>query len=333
MVFQAAALIPFLDVPRNLGWGLRVQHRPEPEVRERVSRPGPAAAARAGCCPAAPASCPAASAGWSASAARWCRRPTSSCSTSRSATSTRCSGPRSDARSSRSSGPSASPTFYVTHDQAEGLAVADRIAAAAPGRRRAGRHGRGSCTSGRWTCSSPGSSASRPIGLLPARLVSAGGQAGLRGGHADAAAVAGGSRRRWSRTWATTWCWGCGPRTCTAPRPGPTPDTVTLDGVVTRRRVHRAAERGRAPGGRSRRWSCRAGAVRRPSRRHAARVLPAAGGDPPRGRGPGRRRGGAGPCLRRRHRPGAPPPRPGASGERTDPHERRPVDGAAGDRP
>jgi multiple sugar transport system ATP-binding protein len=37
MVFQADALIPFLDVAHNLGWGLRIQHRPEAEVEERVS--------------------------------------------------------------------------------------------------------------------------------------------------------------------------------------------------------------------------------------------------------------------------------------------------------
>ena len=37
MVFQSSALLPFLDVAHNLGWGLRVQHRPEEEVQERVS--------------------------------------------------------------------------------------------------------------------------------------------------------------------------------------------------------------------------------------------------------------------------------------------------------
>jgi multiple sugar transport system ATP-binding protein len=36
MVFQASALIPFLDVSRNLGWGLRTRGVPEPEVRDRV---------------------------------------------------------------------------------------------------------------------------------------------------------------------------------------------------------------------------------------------------------------------------------------------------------
>jgi multiple sugar transport system ATP-binding protein len=37
MVFQAGALIPFLDVARNLGWGLRMQHRPDAEVEQRVT--------------------------------------------------------------------------------------------------------------------------------------------------------------------------------------------------------------------------------------------------------------------------------------------------------
>lgn len=37
MVFEAAALVPFLDVSRNLGWGLRMQGLPEPEVEERVT--------------------------------------------------------------------------------------------------------------------------------------------------------------------------------------------------------------------------------------------------------------------------------------------------------
>jgi multiple sugar transport system ATP-binding protein len=38
MVFQADALLPFLDVGGNLGWGLRVQHRPETEIEQRVGR-------------------------------------------------------------------------------------------------------------------------------------------------------------------------------------------------------------------------------------------------------------------------------------------------------
>src|SRR5687767_5601260 len=36
MVFETSALIPFLDVSRNLGWALRTQRLPETEVKERV---------------------------------------------------------------------------------------------------------------------------------------------------------------------------------------------------------------------------------------------------------------------------------------------------------
>src|SRR4051794_17913900 len=37
MVFEASALIPFLDVSRNLGWGLKVQRLPSSEVQARVA--------------------------------------------------------------------------------------------------------------------------------------------------------------------------------------------------------------------------------------------------------------------------------------------------------
>ncbi|HST64733.1 MAG TPA: ABC transporter ATP-binding protein [Mycobacteriales bacterium] len=36
MVFETGALIPFLDVATNLGWGLRARHVPQPEVDRRV---------------------------------------------------------------------------------------------------------------------------------------------------------------------------------------------------------------------------------------------------------------------------------------------------------
>jgi multiple sugar transport system ATP-binding protein len=37
MVFESGALMPFLDVAGNMAWGLRARHVPEPEVAERVS--------------------------------------------------------------------------------------------------------------------------------------------------------------------------------------------------------------------------------------------------------------------------------------------------------
>jgi multiple sugar transport system ATP-binding protein len=37
MVFETGALIPFLDVATNMGWGLRARHVPQPEVDRRVA--------------------------------------------------------------------------------------------------------------------------------------------------------------------------------------------------------------------------------------------------------------------------------------------------------
>src|SRR5215213_1884113 len=37
MVFESTSLVPFLDVARNLGWGLRATHVPEPEIAERIT--------------------------------------------------------------------------------------------------------------------------------------------------------------------------------------------------------------------------------------------------------------------------------------------------------
>jgi multiple sugar transport system ATP-binding protein len=37
MVFESSALMPFLDVSRNLGWGLKAQRMPAAEVQERVT--------------------------------------------------------------------------------------------------------------------------------------------------------------------------------------------------------------------------------------------------------------------------------------------------------
>jgi len=37
MVFEYSTLLPFLDVARNLGWGMQVRHVPKEEVKQRVS--------------------------------------------------------------------------------------------------------------------------------------------------------------------------------------------------------------------------------------------------------------------------------------------------------
>lgn len=36
MVFESSAVFPFLDVSRNLGWGLEIRRTPDPEIRSRV---------------------------------------------------------------------------------------------------------------------------------------------------------------------------------------------------------------------------------------------------------------------------------------------------------
>lgn len=177
MVFQADALIPFLDVARNLGFGLRIQHRPEQEVAQRVTgrarRLGLGRLLR--------------------------RRPDALSGGERGLVGIGRalvqvpdvllldeplgdldSVQRTDVRRQivevvRSLGV---PTFYVTHDRAEGLAIADRVALLREG---------GVAQVGR-----PRELYDRPvdlfvaefvgasqIGRLPARLVSAGDHAGF----------------------------------------------------------------------------------------------------------------------------------------------------------
>ena len=180
MVFQSSALLPFLDVARNLGWGLRVQHRPEAEVQERVS--GRARQLRLG--------------------RLLGRRPSGLSGGERGLVGIgralvqipdvflldeplgdldavqRVEVRRQIVATVRSLGV---PTLYVTHDPAEGLAIADRVALLHEGRI--------------VQVGGPRELYERPvdvfvaefigapqIGLLPARLVSAGGQAGFQVG-------------------------------------------------------------------------------------------------------------------------------------------------------
>ena len=180
MVFQADALIPFLDVSSNLGFGLRVQHRPDAEVEERVT--GRARQLRL--------------------SRLLPRRPTQLSGGERGLVgigralvqvpdvflldeplgdldaAQRVEVRRQIVDVVRSVG---APTFYVTHDPIEGLAVADRIAVLHEGRI--------------VQVAAPRALYERPvdvfvaefvgeptIGLLPARLVSAGGQSGFEVG-------------------------------------------------------------------------------------------------------------------------------------------------------
>ncbi|MGY1609332.1 ABC transporter ATP-binding protein [Geodermatophilus sp. SYSU D00700] len=180
MVFQSSALFPFLDVARNLGWGLRVQHRPEAEVQERVR--GRARQLRLG--------------------RLLSRRPGQLSGGERGLVGIgralvqvpdvflldeplgdldavqRVEVRRQIVAAVRSLGV---PTFYVTHDPAEGLVIADRVALLHEGRIvQVGRP--------RELYERPVDLfvaefiGDPPIGLLSARLVSAGGQAGFQVG-------------------------------------------------------------------------------------------------------------------------------------------------------
>jgi multiple sugar transport system ATP-binding protein len=180
MVFQASALIPFLDVSHNLGWGLRARGVPEPEVQERVS--GRARQLRLG--------------------RLLSRRPAQLSGGERGLVGVGHAlvqipdvflldeplgdldaGQRTEVRRQivdvvRSLGVT---TLYVTHDQAEGLAVADRVALLHEGTVV-------QIGSPRDLYERPGNLlvagfvGAPPMGLLPARLVVAGGLAGFEVG-------------------------------------------------------------------------------------------------------------------------------------------------------
>jgi multiple sugar transport system ATP-binding protein len=180
MIFQASALIPFLDVSRNLGWGLRVQGRPEPEVRERVSglarhlrlgrlmsrRPGQLSGGERGLADIGRAMV-------QTPDVFLLDEPLGDLDAVQ-----RVEVRRQIVEIVRSLGVT---TFYVTHDQAEGLAVADRIAVL---------HRGGVVQVGRprelyerpVDLFVAGFIGDPPIGLLPARLVSRGGLAGFEVG-------------------------------------------------------------------------------------------------------------------------------------------------------
>jgi multiple sugar transport system ATP-binding protein len=180
MVFQASALIPFLDVARNLGWGLRVQRRPEDEVQQRVSgrarqlrlsrllsrRPGQLSGGERGLVGVGRALV-------QVPEVFLLDEPLGDLDAVQ-----RLEVRRQIVDVVRSLG---IPTFYVTHDQAEGLAVADRVALL---------HEGGLVQVGRpkelyerpATLFVAGFVGTPPIGMLPARLVSAHGQAGFQVG-------------------------------------------------------------------------------------------------------------------------------------------------------
>jgi multiple sugar transport system ATP-binding protein len=180
MVFQAGALFPFLDVARNLGWGLRVQHRPEEEVRERVSgrarqlrlgrllsrRPGQLSGGERGLVGIGRALV-------QAPDVFLLDEPLGDLDAVQ-----RVEVRRQIVDVVRSLGVT---TFYVTHDQAEGLAVADRVALLHEGE--VVQVGTPRELYDRPVDVVAAESVGEPmIGILPARLVSAGGQAGFEVG-------------------------------------------------------------------------------------------------------------------------------------------------------
>ena len=180
MVFQADALIPFLDVSRNLGFGLKIQHRPDDEVQQRVT--GRARQLRLGrLLPRRPRELSGGERGLVGIGRALVQvpdvflldEPLGDLDTVQ-----RTEVRRQIVEVVRSLGV---PTFYVTHDPAEGLAIADRVALL---------HDGGIVQVGR-----PREVYERPanlfvaeflggpsIGLLPARLVASGEHAGFEVG-------------------------------------------------------------------------------------------------------------------------------------------------------
>jgi len=230
MVFQASALFPHLDVARNLGWGLRIQQLPEADVQERVS--GLARQLRLGrLMSRKPGQLSGGERGVVGIGHALVQRP--DVFLLDEPLGDLDAAQRTDVRRQivdvvRSLGVS---TFYVTHDQAEGLAVADRVALLHQGEVV-------QVGTPRDLYERPenllvaGFVGTPPIGLMTARLVVADGQAGFE----------------------------VGPRTLPTWRPvppplrdhvgrdvvlgfraedvhdasaGPAPDTVVLDGVAT----------------------------------------------------------------------------------------------------
>jgi multiple sugar transport system ATP-binding protein len=177
MVFESSALLPFLDVSDNLGWGLRARRLPEAEVQERVSgrarrlrlsrllsrRPGELSHGERGLVGVGRALV-------QVPDVFLLDEPLAGLDTAQ-----RTRVRQEIVGAVRSLGVT---TLYVTHDQAEGLAVADRIALLHQGavvqvgrpmelyRRPVDLYVAGFV-------------GTPPIGLLPARLVSGAGQAGF----------------------------------------------------------------------------------------------------------------------------------------------------------
>jgi ABC-type sugar transport system ATPase subunit len=177
MVFESAALVPFLDVARNLGWGLTARKVPPAEVQERVT--GRARQLRLGrLLPRKPDQLSEGERGLVGIGRALVRVPDVFLLDEPLAHLDAVQRVRvrrqivEVVRSLRAT------TFYVTHDQAEALAVADRLALLHEGA--VVQVGKPMELYERpadlVVCSLVGSP---PMGLLPARLVESGGLAGF----------------------------------------------------------------------------------------------------------------------------------------------------------
>lgn len=180
MVFESAALVPFLDVSSNLGWGLRAQRMPAEQVRERVT--GRARQLRLSrLLPRRPDQLSAGERGLVGIGRALVRTPDAFLLDEPLAhldAARRIRVRRQIVEVVRSLGVT---TLYVTHDQAEALAVADRLALLHEGA--VVQLGKPMELYERpadlVVCGFVGSP---PIGLLPARLVTADGLAGFEVG-------------------------------------------------------------------------------------------------------------------------------------------------------
>jgi multiple sugar transport system ATP-binding protein len=180
MVFESAALIPFLDVAANLGWGLSTRKVPPAEARERVA--GRARQLRLGrLLPRRPAELSEGERGLAGIGRALVQKPEAFLLDEPLAhldPVQRARVRRQVVEVVRELGVS---TLYVTHDQAEALAVADRVALLDQGSVvQVDRPLR--LYDEPETLTVAGFVGAPPIGLTPARLVSSGGLAGYQVG-------------------------------------------------------------------------------------------------------------------------------------------------------
>jgi multiple sugar transport system ATP-binding protein len=177
MVFESSALMPFLDVSHNLGWGLKAQRLPAAEVQQRVT--GRARQLRLSrLLPRRPDQLSEGERGLVGIGKALVRMPDAFLLDEPLAhldAAQRVRVRRQIVEAVRSL---QATTFYVTHDQAEALAVADRLALLHEGA--VVQVGKPMDLYERPVdLVVVGFVGSPPIGLLPARLVSSGGLAGF----------------------------------------------------------------------------------------------------------------------------------------------------------